>query len=328
MHHAAPQAQFRAADRTRSAVSDEAIMSHFHARPGFLLARIDQICTAIYGGLEGGETLAQAELLMLLGSLGPSPQIKLARCAGVDKSTTAYIIENLNARGWVERAPCPEDRRRALVSLTPIGSAQIARIERDFTELQRQLARSLDPDALPGATALLHKLGANPMSPAPLWVPACHPAVGILDGALSFLCRRALQLFQAQFVACTPGLNLTLRQFSLLYIASLRETITQAAFARLFGLDPSTCAVIIRGLVSRGLIAGTRSAEDRREHIYAITDQGRSILRETQPLVDRSERLIFRGEPAARTRWLVRQLQAIVRDHSHRLRFPGVMAAP
>ncbi|WP_165357181.1 MarR family winged helix-turn-helix transcriptional regulator [Sphingosinicella sp. CPCC 101087] len=309
-------------------MSDEAIMSRFLARPGFLLARIDQICTAIYGSLDGGETLAQAELLMLLGVLGPSPQIKLARCAGVDKSTTAYIIENLNARGWVERGPCREDRRRALVSLTPTGQSQIARIERQFADLQRQLARPLDADALPRAVTLLHKLGSNPMSPAPLWVPACHPAVGILDTSLSFLCRRALQLFQAQFVACTPGLNLTLRQFSLLYIVSAREAITQAAFARLFGLDPSTCAVIIRGLVSRGLIAGTRSAQDKRERIYAITDQGRSILLKAQPLVDRSERLIFRGEPAARTRWLVRQLQAIVRDHSHRLRFPGVMAAP
>ncbi|WP_162806612.1 MarR family winged helix-turn-helix transcriptional regulator [Sphingosinicella terrae] len=298
-------------------------MARFLARPGFLLARIDQICTAIHAGLSDGETLAQAEFLMLLDRLGPMSQIVLARAAGVDKSTTAYVIDNLTVRGWAERTACPEDRRRSMVSLTAESRARMGRIGAHFAELQRQLTAPLDPGGLPRLIEMLRKLGANPMSPAPLWVPASAAVDGVLDDAPSFLTRRALQVFQAQFIASTPGLNLTLRQFSLLFILELRGSLTQVGFARLFGLDPSTCAVIIRGLARRGLIVGAPSAQDGRERVYSITRQGREIRAEAQALVDRSERQVSRGEPASEMRWLVRQLQAIVHAHSHRLRFPG-----
>jgi DNA-binding MarR family transcriptional regulator len=310
-------------DTTMSSLSDDAIMARFQTKPGFLLARIDQICTSIYGGASAGETLAQAEFMLLLEALGAIPQITLARAAGVDKSTTAYVLDNLQQRGWVARAACSDDRRRALVSLTPDGASRMDRVRDDYAELQRQLVEPLDEAELPHLAAMLHKLGANPMSPAPLWTPACHPALGVLDGATSFLCRRALQLFHAQFLSSTRALNITIRQFSLLFILSVRPSITQVGFARLLGVDPSTCAVIMRNLVSRGLLACGRSPQDRRERVYMITAQGEALLAEAQPLVDRSERLVFRGEPASQIRWLVRQLQAMVHAHSHRLRFPG-----
>jgi len=300
-------------------------MAHFLARPGFLLARVDQISTSIHGSLSAGETLGQAEFLLLLDALGAVPQITLARAAGVDKSTTAYVLDNLQAHGLIARAACPDDRRRALVSLTDEGAARIGRVRADYAELQRQLAAPLAADAMARLIAMLHALAAE--GPAPLWVPACDPARGVLDGAASFLLRRVLQSFQAQFIACTPALNLTLRQFSLLFILSTRPAITQMGFARMFGLDPSTCAVIMRGLASRGMIEGRASDADRRERVHAITPQGRAALRDVQPLVDRSEGLVFRGETAAEIDWLVRQLQAIVRAYSQRLRFPGALAA-
>jgi DNA-binding MarR family transcriptional regulator len=306
---------------------DAAVMARFLARPGFLLARVDQIATSIHGGLSGGETPAQAEFLLLLDTLGAIPQIRLARAAGVDKSTTAYVLDNLQTRGLIARAACADDKRRALVSLTDAGKARIDRVRADHAELQRLLFAPLAEEDRPRLIAMLHKLGANPMSAAPLWVPACEPAIGVLDGAPSFLMRRALQSLQAQFLAAPSALNLTLRQFSLLFILSVRPSITQAGFARMFGLDPSTCAVIMRGLASRALIAAGPSAEDRRARVYAITDAGRGALVEVHPLVDRSEALVFRGESAAQLRWMVRQLQAIARQYSSQLRFPGMIDA-
>lgn len=313
--------------RKGAPLSDEQLMAPFLSKPGFLLARIDQICTALFGALSDGETLAQAEFMMLLEALGPVPQITLARAAGVDKSTTAYVLDNLEARGWIARVACRDDRRRLLVSLAPEGTARMGRIRADYAEMQRQLEAPLAPADLPHLVAMLHKLGANPHSPAPLWMPACHPTLGVLDGALSFLLRRALQLFQAQFLASTPALNLTLRQFSLLFILNKRDALTQTAFARLFGLDPSTCAVIMRGLVSRGLIDGAPSLQDRRERVYRITREGERVLREGHPLVDRSEGLVFREETPIQARWLVEQLRAMVRAHSSILRFPGAIGS-
>lgn len=298
-------------------------MGHFLTKPGFLLARVDQICTALYGELSSGETLAQAEFLLLIDALGTPPQIALARAAGVDTSTTAYILSNLCARGWIGRSEDETDRRRAVVALTAEGAARIGRIASDYAALQDRLLAPLEHGVRERLRAILGRIAANPDLPA----PAFAPAGSILDGAPSFLSRRALQLFQAQFIASVRDLNLTPRQLSLLFILTRVPDITQVGFARLFGLDPSTCAVVMRNLTRRGLLDSAPSAEDRRARTYRITDAGRRAAAEASPRVDRSEGLVFRDEPAANARWLVKQLQQLVLRHSHRLRFPGVLAA-
>ena len=110
----------------------------------------------------------------------------------------------------------------------------------------------------------------------------------------------ALQLFQAQFIASVRDLNLTPRQLSLLFILSQVPEITQVGFARLFGLDPSTCAVVMRNLARRGLLDSAPSPEDRRARTYRITEAGRRIGEEAGPRVDLSEDLVFRDAPGAR----------------------------
>jgi len=302
-------------------------MGHFLRKPGFLLARVDQICTAIFGSLSETATLSQAEFLLLLDRLGPMIQIALARAAGVDKSTTAYILDNLQARGWVERTVREQDRRSSLISLTPEGKAILPQVRRDFAELQRRLEAPLDPRDLAMLVARLHRLGQNPGVPAPMWRTACDPVTGVLDVALSFLTRRALQLLHAQFLATTQGTRLTLRQFSLLFILSKRQSITQTEFARVFGLDPATCAVIMRGPSQRGLIASAPCEQDRRARIYTLTGTGRALLEKVHPLVDRSEAVVFRHESPEELAGIVDQLRVIVEAYSHQLRFPGAIGS-
>src|SRR3954463_406155 len=65
---------------------EQAIMRHFLEKPGFLLARIDQICTSLYGDLSSGETLGQAEFLLLIDSFGVASQVALAPGPGFDPS--------------------------------------------------------------------------------------------------------------------------------------------------------------------------------------------------------------------------------------------------
>jgi DNA-binding MarR family transcriptional regulator len=302
-------------------------MAHFLAKPGFLLARIDQISTAIFSGRSNTETLAQAEFLMLLDTLGAVPQISLARAAGVDKSTTAYVLDNLSARGWIERNPCVDDRRRSLVSVAPDGKARLDRIRADYAVLQDQLEMAIDPGDRADLIATLFRLGGNPDSPAPPWTPSGDPERKTIDKTLSFLMRRALQHFQAHFLACTAALNITLRQFSLLFILSQRESVTQTSYARMFGIDPSTCAVIMRGLTTRGLITSAPSPLDGRERVYRIAAQGRLVLDQALALAEQSERLVFGGEAVGQLPWLVGQLRAIVKAHSGILRFPGAISS-
>lgn len=307
--------------------ADIALMEQFLRKPGFLLARIGQISTAIFGRASGMTTLNQAEFLLLLERLGPMIQIALAGASGVDKSTTATILDNLEARGWVERSIRAHDRRSSLVALTQAGQAALPAVRADFAGLQRDLEAPFTPRELSVLIARLHRLGRNGAPPAPLWRSACDPVSGVLDVALSFLTRRALQLLHGQFLATTQGTRLTLRQFSLLFILSRREPITQSAFARLFGLDPATCAVVMRGPTRRGLIAGAPSPEDGRARLYTLTAAGRALLEEVQPLVDQSEALVFGQFSASERDEIVEWLRRIVLGYSHLLRFPGAIGA-
>jgi len=304
-------------------LSCDAIMSHFLNKPGFLLARADQICTSIHGSITGEETLAQAEFLLLLDTMGATPQIALARAAGVDKSTTAYVLDNLQARDLIERSTDPADRRRSLVALTAQGAGRIDRIRCNYQALQQELISPLSAEDGERLHDMLHRLASNPSSPAPLWVPGAE----VLEGAVGFLCRRALQHFQAQFIAATRPFNLTARQFSLLFILQFRPQLTQATFARMFGLDPSTCAVIMRSLASRKFITSAPSPEDGRERVYSLTSAGGEMARRIKPVVDESQPLMFLGESATQLRWMIQQLQAMVRAHRHRLRFPGSLGS-
>lgn len=306
-------------------LSDDALMEPFLHKPGFLLARIDQIATSIFSGTPNGVTLRQAEFLMILEALGPMPQIRLANASGTDKSTTAYVLANLQGRRLVERTPCKDDRRRFQVSLTPAGLELLREAKPRYAKLQRQLGAPLSPAELRRLVAIMRTLGSNAQGPGPIWIPACEPANGVLDGALSFLTRRALQLFQAQFIASTAQLDLTLRQFSLLFLLSKRGSLTQVGFARLFGLDPSTCAVIMRSLTGRGLITSTRSREDQRERVFTITEAGQQALAKVHTLADRAEAAVLRGFRDAEQAFLIRQLRTMVKEHSPSLRFPGAI---
>ena len=50
----------------------------------------------------------------------------LARTLGWEKSRLSHHITRMAARGLVDRAPCPTDRRGAFVVVTPLGRKEIA----------------------------------------------------------------------------------------------------------------------------------------------------------------------------------------------------------
>lgn len=317
-----------ASDPIRFPACATRLMAPFLAQPGFLLARIDQICTAIHADFSREDTLAQAEMLLLLDSLDEPDQITLARAAGVDSSTTALILNNLEARDLVMRRNNPRDRRKTLVQLTARGRKRLPAVHEAFRATQACLVEPLDAASVPRLIDMLRQIGGDPMSPAPLWVPEGSEndsRAAIVTGSPGFLCRRVLQVAQAYFQRETGEMGLTLRQFSLIFLLSRHACLSQIGFARLFGLDPSTCAVIMKNLLARKLLERRTSAEDARERVYSLTPLGRDMLEAAQPCTDRSLQFVFRAMSRGDTRLLVAQFQRIVRAHSARLRFPGAL---
>jgi DNA-binding MarR family transcriptional regulator len=85
--------------------------------------------------------LTQTWVLGRLDREGPASVSDLARDLRVRPQSMAQTVGDLDAEGMVERRPDPDDRRRALVSLTPAGRA---RIEEDRAVREGWLVKALE----------------------------------------------------------------------------------------------------------------------------------------------------------------------------------------
>jgi DNA-binding MarR family transcriptional regulator len=66
-------------------------------------------------------TLSQLSALATVGKCGPMSAGELAGIERVQPPSMTKILASLEAEGWVQRSPHPEDRRQSIISITPIG---------------------------------------------------------------------------------------------------------------------------------------------------------------------------------------------------------------
>ena len=92
---------------------------------GHLLRRANQRHTNLFQELFGdlGLTTLQFAALMKLWELGDLSQNQLGRLTAMDPNTIQGVVQRLERRGFVERRPDPEDRRRKALALTSCGEA-------------------------------------------------------------------------------------------------------------------------------------------------------------------------------------------------------------
>jgi DNA-binding MarR family transcriptional regulator len=131
--HVAP-----AADRTPARLT---------AKPTWLLSQ-----AAMHGHRLLTDGLAPAasrgyhyRLLAALEEFGPASQARLGGRAGVDRSDVVAALNDLAARGMVERTQDPADRRRNIVTITPAGRAHLRRLDRLLARVQDELLAPLSP---------------------------------------------------------------------------------------------------------------------------------------------------------------------------------------
>ena len=112
--------------------------------PGHYIRRLQQIAVAIF--LQEtepyGVTPVQFAALQAAHNTPGVDQRTLARTIGFDTSTTAGVIDRLEARGLLQRNASPEDRRVRLLTLTDDGAALLAQV---VPAMQRAQIRMLDP---------------------------------------------------------------------------------------------------------------------------------------------------------------------------------------
>lgn len=83
----------------------------------------------------------------------PTPMAELVTALGTDRPYTTIVVDDLERRGYVTRAPHPDDRRAKIVSATPAGR-RAARRAASILERPPAAVRKLSDEDL----AELHRL--------------------------------------------------------------------------------------------------------------------------------------------------------------------------
>jgi len=106
--------------------------------------------------------------LSQLGRESAPTQLALAQAIDYDKTRLIQLLDGLEQRGLLTRAPDPTDRRARIVQLTPTGQAQLAATRADIRKMEAQLLGELSPteqQTLLSALPRLAQLSPGPPSP-------------------------------------------------------------------------------------------------------------------------------------------------------------------
>lgn len=107
---------------------------------------------------EEGLSLAQFQLLDVLGDGRPRTVGQLAEAGGVAQPTATRMLEALERAGTVQRAPAPRDRRCVHISLTPAGEDALAEKRKQIQAARERVASSLTEQERRDAAAVLRRL--------------------------------------------------------------------------------------------------------------------------------------------------------------------------
>ena len=97
-------------------------------------------------------------VLAALDEHGPTSQADLGRGTGIHLSDMVGCLNDLETAGYVARMPDPADRRRNVVTLTPLGRARMDRLATEAALVQEDLLAPLSSLEREQLTGLLTRL--------------------------------------------------------------------------------------------------------------------------------------------------------------------------
>jgi DNA-binding MarR family transcriptional regulator len=226
---------------------------------------------------------SQFEALIAVSQFPRLDQISLARAFGIDRSTTAQVVDVLEDRGLVVRQVHPTDRRKRMLELTGAGEAALATVAAAARRAEPRLLYPLDDAEVEVLVRALNVL-ANLPSSAPDWT-LDEDAAGdrrrrkqfdYLSRRPAFLMRRSVQVIFALFDDATADLDLTPIQFGLMYLLKVVQA-DEATISRLSGVERSTSDRLLKRLSARGYVErGSR----RGRRILRLTEAGETVFQE------------------------------------------------
>lgn len=108
--------------------------------------------------------------------------------------------------------------------------------------------------------------------------------------------------------------DLTPRQYAVLITVAEHEGLSQTDLVAKTGIDRSTLADLIRRMLKKGLLQRRRTKEDARAYAVKLTDDGRKVLKSTEPTARRIDETILAALPGSRGERFMDDLSTIVRS--------------
>ncbi|WP_067891444.1 MarR family winged helix-turn-helix transcriptional regulator [Nocardia vaccinii] len=84
--------------------------------------------------------------LAALAEFGPASQAALSGRARIYKSDLVSVLNDLEQRGWVRRAPDPADKRRNVITITAAGKGHLAELDRILDGVNEHIMAPLSHD--------------------------------------------------------------------------------------------------------------------------------------------------------------------------------------
>ncbi|MFC3986721.1 MarR family winged helix-turn-helix transcriptional regulator [Streptosporangium jomthongense] len=106
-------------------------------------------------------------VLVTLAEAGSASQAELSRRTGIYRSDMVAVLNELADADYVRREPDPADRRRNVITLTPVGRRRLEHLDALITDAQRELLAPLTPGQREELTRLLTVLVEHHRPPHP-----------------------------------------------------------------------------------------------------------------------------------------------------------------
>lgn len=97
-------------------------------------------------------------VLVLISANPGLTQSSLAHATHLDRSTIVAVLDQLEARGLVERRPSPTDRRSNALMLTPEGKKLLKQLKHLVEAHEERIANALSPEEAVQLMTLLKKV--------------------------------------------------------------------------------------------------------------------------------------------------------------------------
>jgi DNA-binding MarR family transcriptional regulator len=263
-------------------------VDHYHARPANLLRRTHQTSAQLFVQSLADPDMTQPrfEALVAINKYPGRDQITLARGLGIDRSTTTLVLDGLAAKGWVERAVHPDDRRKRVLHATDAGRRTLTAARAHAEAAETALLAPLSPAETAGLMAAMIQLVTTVRSSAP-------ELAGMVEGQtegwaprhVAFLVRRCAQVSHALLADAGRPFDLTPQQFGILYILALADA-DEAGVSRRANVERSAVEKVLRRLKLRALI-------ERKDETLRLTAEGRETFQTMCGLARATDRVLL-----------------------------------